>query len=108
MYPRQLKSPCGERRSAFGKERYSALGVARELLFYGVEDFSRGFHAQIGGKKRRLDLFENSRVNLPAAPGDGIEGIGERVLGFANGFFQPLEQRRFGFAKESNHTCSRR
>jgi nitroreductase len=30
MYPPTLKSPYGERRSAFGKERYSALGVARE------------------------------------------------------------------------------
>ncbi|WP_336215871.1 nitroreductase [Nonomuraea sp. LPB2021202275-12-8] len=30
MYPSALKSPYGERRSAFGKERYSALGVARE------------------------------------------------------------------------------
>jgi nitroreductase len=30
MYPRQLKSPYGERRSTFGKERYSALCVARE------------------------------------------------------------------------------
>lgn len=30
MYPHELKSPYGERRSAFGKERYSALGVARE------------------------------------------------------------------------------
>ena len=32
MYPRALKSPSGERRSAFGKERYSALGIARENL----------------------------------------------------------------------------
>jgi nitroreductase len=30
MYPHELKSPYGDRRSAFGKERYSALGVARE------------------------------------------------------------------------------
>src|SRR5260370_1627958 len=30
MYPSALKSPYGERRSAFGKERYSALGIARE------------------------------------------------------------------------------
>jgi nitroreductase len=30
MYPPALKSPYAERRSAFGKERYSALGVARE------------------------------------------------------------------------------
>jgi nitroreductase len=30
MYPAALKSPYGERRSAFGKERYSALGIARE------------------------------------------------------------------------------
>ena len=30
MYPRDLKSPYGERRSAFGLERYSALGIARE------------------------------------------------------------------------------
>jgi nitroreductase len=30
MYPPVLKSPYGERRSAFGRERYSALGVARE------------------------------------------------------------------------------
>ena len=30
MYPPALKSPYGQRRSAFGKERYSALGIARE------------------------------------------------------------------------------
>jgi len=30
MYPPAMKSPYRERRSAFGKERYSALGVARE------------------------------------------------------------------------------
>ena len=30
MYPAQLKSPYGERRSAFGRDRYTALGVARE------------------------------------------------------------------------------
>jgi nitroreductase len=30
MYPTALKSPYRERRSAFGKERYKALGVARE------------------------------------------------------------------------------
>jgi nitroreductase len=32
MYPPVLKSPYGERRSAFGRERYSALGIAREDL----------------------------------------------------------------------------
>ena len=30
MYPAELKSPYRERRSAFGKERYSTLGIARE------------------------------------------------------------------------------
>ena len=30
MYPPALKSPYSERRSAFGKERYSALGIERE------------------------------------------------------------------------------
>src|SRR3954464_5669340 len=30
MYPPALKPPYRERRSAFGKERYSALGIARE------------------------------------------------------------------------------
>jgi nitroreductase len=30
MYPPALKPPYGERRSAFGKERYSGLGIARE------------------------------------------------------------------------------
>jgi nitroreductase len=30
MYPPTMKSPYGERRSQFGVERYSALGVARE------------------------------------------------------------------------------
>jgi len=30
MYPPALKAPYSERRSAFGKERYSALGIARE------------------------------------------------------------------------------
>lgn len=30
MYPPAMKSPYRDRRSAFGKERYSALGVARE------------------------------------------------------------------------------
>src|SRR5215469_5975689 len=32
MYPPALKSPYGERRSAFGRERYRALGIAREDL----------------------------------------------------------------------------
>ena len=32
MYPPTLKSPYGERRSAFGRERYRALGIAREDL----------------------------------------------------------------------------
>ncbi|MGW8882365.1 nitroreductase [Streptomyces mirabilis] len=30
MYPPSLKSPYRERRSAFGQERYSALGIGRE------------------------------------------------------------------------------
>jgi hypothetical protein len=30
MYPPELKSPYRERRSAFGKQRYSTLGIARE------------------------------------------------------------------------------
>jgi nitroreductase len=30
MYPAEMKSPYGQRRAAFGQERYSALGVARE------------------------------------------------------------------------------
>jgi len=30
MYPSSLKSPYADRRSAFGRERYSALGIARE------------------------------------------------------------------------------
>jgi nitroreductase len=30
MYPPDLKSPYGVRRSTFGKERYTALGVARD------------------------------------------------------------------------------
>ena len=30
MYPSELQSPYKERRSSFGKERYSALGIARE------------------------------------------------------------------------------
>lgn len=30
LYPADLKSPYRERRSRFGKERYSALGIARE------------------------------------------------------------------------------
>jgi nitroreductase len=30
MYPRTLKSPYAERRSAFAKERYGALGIARD------------------------------------------------------------------------------
>jgi nitroreductase len=30
MYPPVMKAPYGERRAAFGRERYSALGIARE------------------------------------------------------------------------------
>jgi nitroreductase len=30
MYPPAMKSPYAQRRSAFGKERYNALGIARE------------------------------------------------------------------------------
>jgi len=30
MYPAEMRSPYGDRRAAFGLERYSALGVVRE------------------------------------------------------------------------------
>lgn len=30
MYPAELKSPYGERRAQFGRERYSSLGIARD------------------------------------------------------------------------------
>jgi hypothetical protein len=30
MYPPALKSPYSERRSAFGEQRYGALGISRE------------------------------------------------------------------------------
>jgi nitroreductase len=30
MYPPEMKSPYGERRAAFGRDRYSALGIERE------------------------------------------------------------------------------
>ncbi len=30
MYPAAMKAPYGERRAAFGRERYSALGITRE------------------------------------------------------------------------------
>lgn len=30
MYPRELKAPYGDRRAAFGKARYAALGIERE------------------------------------------------------------------------------
>src|ERR1700719_4228751 len=41
MYPRALKSPYGERRSAFGKERYSALGGAPAARHRQLELFRR-------------------------------------------------------------------
>ncbi len=45
---------------------------------------------------------------MPATLGNGVEGVGEGVLGLADGFLQTLEQRGFGFAEECNHTSSRR
>ena len=49
MYPPALKSPYHERRSAFGKERYSALGIAR------------GLGSAPAGGHRQLELFRRAR-----------------------------------------------
>ena len=48
MYPPVLKSPYAERRSAFGKERYSALGIAREDCRVGL--------AVLGPSNRELGI----------------------------------------------------
>ena len=43
MYPPALKSPYGERRAAFGKDRYSALGIAGCVLNSNSSTTTRNF-----------------------------------------------------------------
>ena len=82
-------------------------GVAGELLFDGVENFAGGFDAEVGGEQRGFNFFENGGINLASTLGDGVEGIGEGVFGFADGLLQPFEESRFRFAKQSNHMSSK-
>jgi nitroreductase len=49
MYPPAMKSPYRERRSAFGHERYSALGIAR------------GLGGAPASRHRQLGLFRRAR-----------------------------------------------
>lgn len=63
MYPRALKSPYGERRSAFGNERYRSLGIARE-------DWEARQRAAIGnwecfGAPVALFCYINRELGLP-------------------------------------------
>ena len=68
MYPRALKSPYGERRSAFGKERYSALGIC-----------PRGLGGAPAGGHRQLELFRRaSRPVLLHRPRPGPAPMGRR------------------------------
>ena len=43
MYPPARKSPYGERRAAFGKDRYSALGIAGCVLNSNSSTTTRNF-----------------------------------------------------------------
>src|SRR5258707_14252787 len=78
-------------------------GVAGKLFFYGVENFFGGFHAEVGGEQRGFHFLEDRGIDLAAALGDGIERVGEGFLGFADGFFEPLEERGLGFSEEGDH-----
>jgi nitroreductase len=70
MYPPNLKSPYGERRSAFGKERYSALGIARE-------DHRRG----VAAKQHIVDRLERltRRYPTPSSSATIVAGSTGRV-----------------------------
>jgi nitroreductase len=61
MYPPDLKSPYGERRSAFSRERYSALGIARE----DWEARQRAAIANWDCFARSLVLLYRSRLGRP-------------------------------------------
>jgi len=67
MYPPAMQSPYAERRSAFGKERYSALGIAR------------GLGGAPAGRHRELGLFRCAcRPVLLHRPRPGPSPMGRR------------------------------
>jgi len=62
MYPPELKSPYHERRSAFGKQRYSTLHCARGL----IEGLAPGYGDTLCLLEPALDSPEQSRQLQPA------------------------------------------
>ena len=73
MYPSALKTPYGERRSAFGKERYSALGIARErwVFLHGCAELDEKLPVL-----ERPDYSRSPAIGVMAAAAFGMAGIG--------------------------------
>src|SRR5215468_3137119 len=65
MYPAALQSPYRERKTAFGAQRYGALGIARGDL------------EAPAGRVRELELFRRARrAVLLHRPRDGLAAMG--------------------------------
>ena len=77
--------------------------VLVDLLAEGGEDFFCGANTDVGTEQCRLELAQKLGVDGAIARKDLLDFRRELRLRFADGIFQALEERGFGWSEESNH-----
>jgi len=70
-----------------------------ELFLHGVENFLGGFHAEVGGEQSVFDFLEDGGIDLAAALGDGVEGVGEGFFGLPTDSLKRSRRVGSGFPK---------
>ena len=74
-----------------------------DLLAQGGEDFFGGAHADVGAEQCGFELLQKLGVDGAIAGEDLLDSRGELRLRFADGIFQALEERGFGWSEECDH-----
>src|SRR5580658_9032036 len=73
------------------------------LLAQGGEDFFGGAHAEVGAEQRGFQLLQQLGVNGTVAGEQLFDAGGKFRTSFADGIFQPFEERGFWWSEEGDH-----
>ena len=73
------------------------------LLAEGGEDFFGGAHAEVGAEQRGFELLQKFGIDGAVAGEQLFDARGKFRARFADGVFQPLEERGFGWSEEGDH-----
>ena len=78
------------------------------LLAQRGEDFFGGAHAEVGAEQRGFQLLQQFGIDGAIAGEQLFDARGKLRASFADGIFQPLEERGFWWSEEGDHEFSPR